>query len=85
MIFGLILVAVGIIAILVQTGAVPGTVWDYTWPAILVILGLSFILGRFRRHRRWWWGGPPWMWNDRGSDKNDPGSPWDNKDKPTKE
>ena len=62
MVIGLILLAVGIIAILVKTGALAGSIWDYAWPAALVIIGLSFILGRFRRHRRhWWWGGwAPW-------------------------
>jgi hypothetical protein len=70
MVFGLILIAVGIIAILVKTGAVTGSIWDYVWPTALVIIGLSFFLGRFRR-RRWWWGwGPPW-WNDRDRDKKE--------------
>jgi drug/metabolite transporter (DMT)-like permease len=70
MVIGLILIAVGIIAILVKTGAVTGSIWDYTWPTILVILGLSFILGRLRR-RRWWWGwNPPW-WVDRDRDRPD--------------
>ncbi len=71
MVFGLILVAVGVIAILVKAGVVTGSIWDYTWPTILVIIGLSFFLGRFRRHRRWWWGG--WC------------PPWEDRDKPDKE
>ena len=72
MVFGAILIAVGIIAILVNTGALTGSIWDYTWPTALVIIGLSFVLGRFRRHRQhWWWGG--WC------------SPWDDRDKPKKE
>jgi hypothetical protein len=68
MVIGAILLAVGIIAILVKSGAVSGSIWDYTWPAVLIILGLSFVLSRFRR-RRWWWGGwcPPW--EDRNRDK----------------
>jgi hypothetical protein len=66
MVFGAILLAVGIIAILEKANVISGSVWDYTWPAILVILGLSFILGRFHR-RRWWWGGwcPPWEDRDK--------------------
>lgn len=69
MVFGLIIIAVGIIALLVKLDVLNGSVWDYTWPAILVIIGLSFVLGRFRR--RWFWGGfrPP----------------WDDRDKPAKE
>jgi hypothetical protein len=70
MVFGLILIAVGVIAILEKAGVITGSVWDYTWPAILVILGLSFILGRFRR-RRWFWG--PWSppWEERGKNKDE--------------
>jgi hypothetical protein len=75
MVFGAILIAVGIIAILVKTGALSGSIWDYVWPTALVIIGLSFILGRFRRHRRnWWWGGwcPPWdPWDDRDRNKKE--------------
>jgi hypothetical protein len=70
MVIGLILIAVGIIAILVKTGTVAGSIWDYTWPTVLVIIGLSFLLGRLRR-RRWWWGWccPPW--DDRDRDRPD--------------
>jgi apolipoprotein N-acyltransferase len=67
MVFGAIIVAVGVIALLVTTGTISGSIWDYTWPAILIIIGLSFILGRLRRRRwqGWWWGGPPWDFRDR--------------------
>jgi hypothetical protein len=71
MVFGAIILAVGVIALLVQTGVVAGSIWEYTWPTILVIIGLSFIVGRFRHHRRWtWWGGPPW-WDDKDKDKHE--------------
>jgi hypothetical protein len=69
MVFGLIIIAVGVIALLVKQGVLDGSIWDYAWPAILIIIGLSFILGRFRR--RWWWGG--WC-----------RPPWDDRDKPMK-
>jgi hypothetical protein len=85
MVIGLVIIAVGVIALLVNAGVLSGSVWEYAWPAILIIIGLSFVFGRFRRHRRGWWGGPPWMWHDRGNDKNDCCSSGDNKDKPTKE
>jgi hypothetical protein len=68
MVFGAIIVAVGIIALLVTTGTISGTIWQYTWPTVLIIIGLSFILGRFRR-RRWWWGYPPW--DDKDKDKKE--------------
>ncbi|MCK4369155.1 MAG: hypothetical protein KAV68_05800 [Dehalococcoidales bacterium] len=49
---GSILIAVGILALLIKLGILSGSLWSYTWPAILIILGLSFILGRF--YRRGW-------------------------------
>jgi hypothetical protein len=70
MVFGLSILAVGVIALLVKLNVLNGSIWDYAWPAILIIIGLSFILGRFQR-RRWFWGGPPWMWNDRDKDKHE--------------
>ena len=63
MIFGIILLAVGIIALLVKLDVLSGSVWSYTWPAVLIILGLYFVFGRryWRRHPRRWWPGwyPP--------------------------
>ena len=70
MVFGLILIAVGVIALLEKLNVINGNVWNYTWPVILLIIGLSMVFGRFRR-RRWWWGG--WC------------PPWEDRDKPDKE
>ena len=57
MLFGLILVAVGIIALLVALGVLSGSVWSYTWPAVLIIIGVYFVFGRrFWRHPRRWFG-----------------------------
>jgi len=69
MVLGLIIVAVGVIALLVKLDVLDGSVWGYTWPTILVIIGLSLIFSRFRRRRWWWFCGPP----------------WDDRDKPMKE
>jgi hypothetical protein len=62
MFFGLVLIAVGVIALLVHTGVLSGSVWAYAWPVILILIGLSFLLGRFRRRGHWRWLGccPPW-------------------------
>jgi uncharacterized membrane protein HdeD (DUF308 family) len=68
MVIGAIVVAVGIIALLVTTDTVSGSIWQYTWPTVLIIIGISFIISRFR-HSRWWWFNPPWHYRDR--DKND--------------
>ncbi len=67
MVFGAIIIAVGIIALLVTTGTVSGSIWQYTWPTVLIIIGLAFIFGRLRRH--WWWFGGPWDHKDK--DKKD--------------
>ncbi len=58
MFIGLVLIAVGIIWLLVKLGVLTGSIWGYTWPAILIILGLVLLFGHRRRHafwRRWWW------------------------------
>lgn len=67
MVFGLILIAVGVIALLVKLDVLSGSIWSYTWPSVLIIIGLSFLLGRFFRRRPWWWTGwrPPWDERDR--------------------
>ena len=59
MIIGLILVAVGAIALAQQMGIISGSIWSYTWPLILIILGLSMLRGRRfgrRWHGVWGWG-----------------------------
>jgi uncharacterized membrane protein HdeD (DUF308 family) len=53
---GLILIVVGILALLIKLGILSGSLWSYTWPAILIILGVSFILGRFWRRGQGWRG-----------------------------
>jgi hypothetical protein len=70
MVFGLSIFVVGIIALLVKANVISGSVWGYAWPAILIIIGLSCIMGRFQR-RRWFWRGwcPPW--DDRDKDKHE--------------
>jgi O-antigen/teichoic acid export membrane protein len=69
MVIGLILIAIGVIAILVKTDVLTGSIWGYVWPTALVIIGLSFVIGRFRR-RRWWWGWSP-PWEDRDRDRKE--------------
>ncbi len=60
MVIGLILVAIGGIALLIKLGVLSGSIWGYTWPTILIILGLAFLWGR--RFRRPWLRGwhKPW-------------------------
>ncbi|MDD5037937.1 MAG: DUF5668 domain-containing protein [Dehalococcoidales bacterium] len=53
MFIGLVLVAIGIIALLVQFDVLSGSIWGYAWPVILIIIGLSFLLGRCRKFSSW--------------------------------
>ena len=64
MVFGILLIAIGIIALLVHFGVLAGSVWSYVWPAALIIFGLSFIFRRvfWRRPRHWF------HWNDDGDE-----------------
>jgi hypothetical protein len=74
MVFGLILIAIGIIALLVKLDVLTGSIWSYVWPAILIILGLSFLFGRVFRRRHWqpwrWFGCCP-PWDDRDTNKKE--------------
>ncbi|MFH1651642.1 MAG: DUF5668 domain-containing protein [Chloroflexota bacterium] len=54
MFLGVILVVVGLIALLVKLGVLTGSVWNYTWPAILIIIGV-FLIVRHRPGSRWGW------------------------------
>lgn len=71
--FGLIILVIGVIALLVKLGIITGSIWGYTWPIVLIIIGLSFIFGRFW-HRSFWiskcgpWNYPPKR-GDGGEDK----------------
>ncbi len=53
MFIGLVLIAIGIIALLIKLGLLAGSIWSYFWPIILIILGLVFIFGRGHRHGFW--------------------------------
>ena len=58
---GLILVAAGVFALLINLGILSGSLWGYVWPVALIILGLSFLWGRRSRRMRVWrrhWGPP---------------------------
>ncbi|MDD5127101.1 MAG: DUF5668 domain-containing protein [Dehalococcoidales bacterium] len=48
MFIGLALLIIGIAALLVKAGVLPGSIWDYVWPALLILLGLTIIFGRKR-------------------------------------
>ena len=53
MFIGLVLLAVGILALLVATGVLPGSAWSYIWPVLLILAGISILVGRGKRRRYW--------------------------------
>ena len=57
MLLGLVLIAVGALALLMKLGIISGSLWGYAWPVILILIGLSFLWGRHRMWvwRRHWW------------------------------
>lgn len=61
MFIGLVVLAIGVVALLTKLDVLNGSVWGYFWPIVLIALGLSFIMGRFTRrgHRMWCWRCPP--------------------------
>jgi hypothetical protein len=51
---GLFLVCVGTLVLLNNLGIIQGDVWDYVWPLLLILLGISLLFKRSRhRHERW--------------------------------
>ncbi len=56
MVIGLILIAIGVIALLIKTGIIAGTIWGYSWPVILIIVGIWFLTRRVGK-RTWWYCG----------------------------
>ena len=52
MIFGYALVIVGVYFLLKELGILPAISWDYIWPSLLILWGLTII---FRRDSKWLW------------------------------
>lgn len=46
MILALALVFVGALFLLKNTGILPNEAWDFTWPLVLIILGIAILTGR---------------------------------------
>ncbi len=69
--FGLIILAIGVVALLVKLGIITGSIWGYTWPIVLIIIGLSFILGRFWKPSFWMSGCGPWHYPARRKDREE--------------
>jgi hypothetical protein len=53
MVFAYFLIIVGVVFLLRNLGLLPVGAWDVIWPSLLIVWGLSMILGR---SKAWWWG-----------------------------
>ncbi len=42
MVFGTILLVIGVVFLLQNLGVVSGEIWDIVWPILIIALGLSF-------------------------------------------
>jgi hypothetical protein len=64
MICGVLLIVVGAVALAVKSGIISGSIWGFTWPIILIVLGVSLLY----RRRRWGvlWGPGCWWWGEKG-------------------
>ena len=53
MFFGITIIIIGLIFLLKNTGLIVWDVWPILWPSLLIALGLSVLMGKKRRERRW--------------------------------
>jgi len=60
MIFGLILLIIGVVFLLQNLGYISGAAWSIIWPAILIVIGIAILLKRrnhgFSWEERFGWG-----------------------------
>ncbi|MFA4880295.1 MAG: DUF5668 domain-containing protein [Candidatus Doudnabacteria bacterium] len=49
MIFGVILVAIGVIFLLQNLDIITGNAWKIIWPIVVILIGIGFIFSRRRR------------------------------------
>ncbi len=53
MLFGIIVLLLGVVFLLQNLGVLTASVWAIFWPALLILFGLSVM---FRRKHCWWCG-----------------------------
>lgn len=49
MLFGIILVIIGVVFLLEATGLISGNAWQIIWPCLIIVLGLGIMCGGDRR------------------------------------
>ena len=57
MLFGVILVVIGILLLLEKMGIITGNFWDYLWPVVIIVIGLSFVTKKHGGNGCWSLGG----------------------------
>jgi uncharacterized membrane protein len=53
MIWGSVLIVIGLVALLKNLGYITTGVWEVVWPVLLIVLGVSFIKRRHNNHAPW--------------------------------
>lgn len=51
MFFPLAIIIIGVILLLENLGVITGNIWEWVWPSLIVILGLSMLFKPFRKKR----------------------------------
>ena len=51
MFFPLAIIIIGAILLLENLNVISGNIWEWVWPALIIVLGLSMLLGRKRRRQ----------------------------------
>ena len=49
MLFGLVLVIIGVLLLLQNIGLIEGNFWNYLWPIIIILLGISILSKKNRK------------------------------------
>ena len=47
--FGLLILVIGLLMLFEKLGWIPGNFWDFVWPAVFIIFGLSIMM----KKKRW--------------------------------
>ncbi len=49
MVFGLILIAIGLIFLLQNLNIISGRAWEVIWPVVVILLGVGFFVRHWKR------------------------------------
>lgn len=51
MVFGLILIAIGLIFLLQNLNIISGKAWEVIWPVVVILLGVGFLVRQIKRRQ----------------------------------